>query len=99
MKLGADVQLNEGPETAHGQRGCSSERKLGLVVGVLVVLRERLVQEGGALLGGVRLDAERVADGENLEQIGQIAVAAAPLTQKLAQFNPATPHLLHLRRA
>ena len=60
------VQLAEGPEAAHGEGGRHRQRQLRLVVCILVVLGERFVEEGSALLRGMRLDAERVAYGENL---------------------------------
>ena len=60
------VELDERTEAAHGERWGDGNSKLGLVVGVLVVLWEGAVEEGSALFGWVRLNAESIADGENL---------------------------------
>ena len=47
------VELDERTEAAHGERWGDGNSKLGLVVGILVVLREGAVEEGGALFGWV----------------------------------------------
>jgi hypothetical protein len=60
------VELDEGPEATHGKSGRHGQRKLWLVVSVLVVLWEFFVEVGSALLCRMRLNAEGVAYGENL---------------------------------
>ena len=65
--------LGQRSEATEAFKWCDGDRHLGLVVVIWVVLGILGVELPGKLLVGMGLDAERLVDGEDLEQEWELA--------------------------